>query len=93
MSKGTRSTECSRHSAHADHLTASDYLKKQRKVNVGIGKGIVGVQKLFGDIYSVPHEQLEGVFDHLFEDGEKITLGNTSIEVMHLPGHTPDHIG
>jgi glyoxylase-like metal-dependent hydrolase (beta-lactamase superfamily II) len=26
-------------------------------------------------------------------DGERLQLGNTLVEVMHLPGHTPEHIG
>ena len=42
----------------------------------------------------VLHADVEAEFD--FEgvrDGDRITLGNTRIDVMHLPGHTPEHIG
>jgi glyoxylase-like metal-dependent hydrolase (beta-lactamase superfamily II) len=27
------------------------------------------------------------------EDGEQLALGNVSLGVMHLPGHTPEHLG
>ncbi len=27
------------------------------------------------------------------DDGDRLELGNTVIEIMHLPGHTPEHIG
>ena len=26
-------------------------------------------------------------------DGQRLELGNTLVEVMHLPGHTPEHVG
>ena len=32
-----------------------------------------------------PHQQLR--------DGERLEVGNVLVEVMHLPGHTPEHLG
>jgi len=38
-------------------------------------------------------EQAGAVFDfHRVADGQVLELGNTAIEVMHTPGHTPEHI-
>lgn len=38
-------------------------------------------------------ERAEADFDfHGVADGEVLELGNTAIEVMHTPGHTPEHI-
>lgn len=38
---------------------------------------------------SVPAEfSFKGV-----RDGDRLELGNTLVEIMHLPGHTPEHIG
>ncbi|TFK23384.1 Metallo-hydrolase/oxidoreductase [Coprinopsis marcescibilis] len=81
--------------AHADHLTAAQYLKSRLggSVPVAIGKRIKAVQKTFARVYGVPAEELEGCFDKLWEDDEKFMIGELECEVMHLPGHTPDHVG
>lgn len=31
-------------------------------------------------------------FEHV-HDGDRLELGNTLVEVLHLPGHTPEHLG
>ncbi len=85
--------------AHADHLTASRYLQKQlqqkqsRRPDVCIGQRIKDVQSLFGPRYNVHSSELDQAFDHTFVDGEKFKIGNVDVEIIHLPGHTPDHIG
>ncbi|GFP58658.1 glyoxylase B2 [Trichoderma asperellum] len=84
---------------HADHLTAASYLQKRLaeeqgyKPSVAIGKRIGQVQRFFGRRYGVPEEQYEVVFDHLLEDDEKFMIGSIQATAMHLPGHTPDHMG
>jgi glyoxylase-like metal-dependent hydrolase (beta-lactamase superfamily II) len=85
--------------AHADHLTAAAYLQKQIDQQQGyrppicIGKRITQVQDLFGQRYGVPVEEYKGVFDKLFDDDESFEIGSLTATVMHLPGHTPDHLG
>jgi glyoxylase-like metal-dependent hydrolase (beta-lactamase superfamily II) len=84
--------------AHADHLSAASYLQAQLSKTgtrplIGIGKRINQVQALFGRRYSVPPREYEVVFDKLFEDDEVIRVGEMEIKAMHLPGHTPDHLG
>ncbi|KAJ5721575.1 uncharacterized protein N7483_009509 [Penicillium malachiteum] len=85
--------------AHADHLTAASYLQKQLmqlqgfQPSIGIGKRIEKVQKLFGQRYGLPSEEYETVFDKLFEDDEVFNIGSLSAKAIHLPGHTPDHLG
>lgn len=85
--------------AHADHLTAASYLQKQLaskqgfKPSIGIGKRIDQVQKLFGKRYGLPSNEYETVFDKLFEDDESFQIGSLNAKVIHLPGHTPDHLG
>lgn len=42
----------------------------------------------------VLHEGVDAGFEfHRVRDGDRIELGNTLIDVLHLPGHTPEHIG
>ncbi len=79
--------------AHADHLTAASYLRKRlaqeqgQAPHISIGKRIGQVQTLFGQRYGVTAEEYERVFDKLFDDGEM------KAQAIHLPGHTPDHLG
>ncbi|KAI9872173.1 MAG: hypothetical protein M1830_001999 [Pleopsidium flavum] len=88
--------------AHADHLTASSYLQTQllqtahhhhHRPLICIGKRITEVQATFGKRYGIDPSELHAVFDHLFSDNEKFAIGNLTAEVLHLPGHTPDHVG
>lgn len=77
--------------AHADHITASHYLKQKRGGNIGIGENIKLVQSVFKKAFNLGDDMLcdGSQFDFLFEDGEMISLGHLNIEVMHTPGHTP----
>jgi hypothetical protein len=85
--------------AHADHLTAAFYLQRKlalvQKVKppVGIGRRIGQVQRLFGRRYGIDSQEYDGVFDLLWEDDEVFEVGGLMGEVVHLPGHTPDHVG
>lgn len=85
--------------AHADHLTAASYLQRRlaerqgHKPSIGIGKRIDRVQTLFGHRYGVPAEEYQAVFDKLFDDDETFDIGNLQGTAIHLPGHTPDHLG
>ena len=86
---------------HADHLTAAAYLqnrlaaqeKRRRPPLIGLGKRIVQVQTLFRKRYGVPATECEGVFDTLFDDDEDFSIGGLTATAIHLPGHTPDHMG
>lgn len=85
--------------AHADHLTAATYLQ-QKLVSGGkprpeicIGARITDVQATFAPKYQIAVSELAGVFDKLLQDNEKFTIGALQAQVLHLPGHTPDHVG
>jgi glyoxylase-like metal-dependent hydrolase (beta-lactamase superfamily II) len=86
--------------AHADHLTAASYLQSRLALQqgghrplIGIGKRIGQVQRLFGERYGILREEYEDVFDKLFEDDETFEIGTLQAKAIHLPGHTPDHLG
>ncbi|KAH0346544.1 putative metallo-beta-lactamase domain protein, partial [Aureobasidium melanogenum] len=84
---------------HADHITAASYLQSRlaqeqgQKPLICIGKRIVQVQKLFGRRYHIPAEDYVGAFDKLLDDDETFSLGILKVTALHLPGHTPDHMG
>ncbi|KAH9935608.1 Metallo-hydrolase/oxidoreductase [Fomitopsis serialis] len=82
--------------AHADHLTAAQYIKQELggDIPVCIGKRISQVQKTFAPIYGLDDPSVfEKTFDCYFDDDEEFKLGQLSCCVIHLPGHTPDHVG
>lgn len=77
--------------AHADHLSAAHYLKEKLGAKVCIGRGITQVQQVFAGVFNLGADfACDGrQFDHLFEDGETIALGDLRIRIMATPGHTP----
>ncbi|MFN4288552.1 MAG: MBL fold metallo-hydrolase [Brevundimonas sp.] len=76
--------------AHADHLSAAEHLRRMAGVPVGIGAHITRVQSTFAPLFGAHDVGEDGaVFDRLYQDGERFTLGTLSVEVLHTPGHTP----
>jgi glyoxylase-like metal-dependent hydrolase (beta-lactamase superfamily II) len=74
---------------HADHLTALSYLKDKLDAPTAIGEQVIGVQKLWRDIYNVPDFLADGKqWDRLFADGDTFKIGGLDARVMYSPGHT-----
>ena len=76
---------------HADHLTASQYLKRKLGGKVGIGNKVHLVQETFAPMFNVEADfAVNGSqFDCLFEDNDSFEVGELEFRVMHTPGHTP----
>ncbi len=74
--------------AHADHLSAGHYLRERTSAPIGIGARIHEVQETFAPKFGMETPGPE-VFDRLFADGERVALGDLTVEVIHTPGHTP----
>ena len=76
--------------AHADHLSAADYVRRKTGAKIGIGARITQVQETFKPLFNaadvIPNG---GVFDALFEDGATFRIGELEARVLHTPGHTP----
>ncbi|AXE30046.1 MBL fold metallo-hydrolase [Chromobacterium phragmitis] len=81
--------------AHADHLSAAPYLKRQAGGRVAVGARIVEVQAIFRRVFNLePAFRCDGSqFDHLFQDGETFRIGELEARVIALPGHTPADVG
>jgi glyoxylase-like metal-dependent hydrolase (beta-lactamase superfamily II) len=76
--------------AHADHLSAAPYLKALTGAPIAIGEHIRDVQKIFRPVFNLADLPGDGrEFDRLLTDGERIPFGETFIQVLHTPGHTP----
>ena len=82
--------------AHADHLSAADWLKRalDGTPKTGIGAGIVAVQRHFRDVFGLGAGfAVDGSqFDRLFADDEDFRLGSLDVHVIATPGHTSDGV-
>jgi len=76
--------------AHADHLSAADYIRGKTGAKVVIGAHIREVQKTFIPVFEADDVAADGaVFDVLLDEGDTLALGELTVRVLHTPGHTP----
>lgn len=77
--------------AHADHLSAAPYLRRELGGRIAIGRHIRQVQGVFKTLFNLEREFLAdgSQFDHLFDDGETFAIGALAACALHVPGHTP----
>jgi glyoxylase-like metal-dependent hydrolase (beta-lactamase superfamily II) len=77
--------------AHADHLTAAQYLREKLDAPVAIGEHIRVVQDNLRKLFNLSEGfACDGSqFDRLFAHGEQFMIGASAVKVMSTPGHTP----
>jgi glyoxylase-like metal-dependent hydrolase (beta-lactamase superfamily II) len=79
--------------AHADHLSAGDWLRRQLPgARLAIGEGLRAVQATFRPVFGLGNDfPVDGSqFDRLFADGERFAIGGLQARVIAVPGHTGD---
>lgn len=76
---------------HADHITASQYLKQQLGGKIAMSDKIEMVQHTFCSIYNLDFGglNLKDSFDYLFAEHEHFKIGNLEAYNIPTPGHTP----
>ena len=76
---------------HADHISASSYLKEKIGGKKAIGNQITKVQTYLKEVFNLNDNfKTDGSqFDHLFADGEEFKVGSLTAKAIHTPGHTP----
>jgi glyoxylase-like metal-dependent hydrolase (beta-lactamase superfamily II) len=77
--------------AHADHLSAADYLKNKLGGKTAIGDYIPIVQKTFKKLFNLESKFIPdgSQFDHLLADGELFSVGKLTAKAISVSGHTP----
>jgi len=80
--------------AHADHLSAANYLRTKTGAKTVIGQGITEVRSRFSQTFnratSGSGEQPD--FDCLLAEGQQLTFGSASLSGISTPGHTSDSL-
>ena len=80
--------------AHADHLSAANYLRTKTGAKTVIGQGITEVQSRFSQTFnrptSGPGEQSD--FDCLLAQGQQLAFGSAALSGISTPGHTSDSL-
>jgi len=79
---------------HFDHVTAADMLRREKRAKILIHKGDLYLLKSLR--YQLSRFKIEGDVevepDEFLDDGDELRLGNSSMTVIHTPGHTPGSI-
>ena len=77
--------------AHADHLSASQVLKRRFDARVAIGSRIDEVQATFAPVFDLGDGFVTdgSQFDLLLVEGQELEVGEMTIEAIATPGHTP----
>ena len=77
--------------AHADHLSAAQYVKEQLGGKIAISQHIAGVQSVFKKIFNLEDTFATNgsQFDYLITADEELPCGNFAIQCLSVPGHTP----
>ncbi len=80
--------------AHADHISGAHFLKQKAGGKIAIGAGITQVQQHFMPLFAMDKDYpMDGSqFDRLLEQGDRLELGSFHIDVLEVPGHTPDSV-
>ena len=77
---------------HLDHVFGNDFVVRHYGIPLEIPEGELPVLKAVPEIakfYGLPPGTPSPEPDRFIEEGENITFGNTSLEVILTPGHSP----
>lgn len=80
---------------HVDHILGSNFLREHYNIQVIMHKDDLEILRRSKDLGEMIGITIEPPRDPeiFIQEGEKITFGNTSFDVLHLPGHSPGSIG
>ena len=80
--------------AHVDHIGAIAPVKRRWNVPVflhPLDEPLYRVGGRQAQLYGIPYEEPPSPDSH-FTDGQTLNVGNLSLSVRHVPGHSPGHV-
>ncbi len=79
---------------HIDHVLGNAWVKEKFGVELYIGSEDAATLRsveTYASVYGFPQYR-PAEADHFIKEGDTIMLGNSSMEVLFVPGHAPGHI-
>ena len=79
---------------HIDHVFGNYHVKEKYQVPLLLHKldePTLRSVKVYAPVYGFPNYQ-EAEPDEFIKEGEQISFGNTSMDILFVPGHAPGHI-
>lgn len=80
---------------HIDHVLGNFFVKSRYTVPFRMHAAdlpVIRAVKSYASNYGFPGYQ-EVLPDETLADGDTVTVGNSSLKVLFLPGHSPGHVG
>ena len=79
---------------HIDHVLGNKYIKDHYQIPLYINEieaPYLKAVSTYAPNYGFINYQ-EAVADHYVDEGEKITFGDSELEILFVPGHSPGHL-
>ncbi|CAN5292964.1 MBL fold metallo-hydrolase [soil metagenome] len=79
---------------HIDHVLGNTFIKDTYQVKLLLhpkDEPTLKSVKIYASNYGFPHYH-EATIDGYIDEGDKVSFGNSVLEVLFVPGHAPGHI-
>ncbi len=79
---------------HFDHIMGVEFVRKEYNVPFyGHAEDAFLIERSVSQAQMFGMEMgTVGPLDHLLNEGEKVQFGNSELEIIHVPGHSPGHV-
>lgn len=93
-SKGLQPVKLINTHCHIDHVLGNAFISEKYDLKLTSHKGEIPVLDaclMVSGMYGIPYDPSPSITEYLNE-GDKLTFGNTSLDVLYTPGHSPASI-
>jgi len=81
--------------SHLDHVFGNAFVAKTYNLGLEIHKEDLQTLQMFArtvEMYQIPNTEESPMPENYFEEGDKITFGNSHLDILFVPGHSPGHV-
>lgn len=79
---------------HIDHVLGNKFISERYGLPLTSHRGeqvVLDAQPTVSQMYGIPYDPSPAITKFL-DQGDELTFGNTTLKVLHTPGHSPDSI-
>ncbi len=80
--------------AHIDHVMGCQFVSQHFGIEIHahpLAQDLIGSSTMVAQMYGLPYKTSPDV-KHFIQEGDTLSFGNTSFQILHCPGHSPDSI-